>query len=481
MSALASQWLIETFLYTGALIALVLVLRRPVARYFGPQIAYALWALPGLRFIMPPLVLPASMAPAGDEAARLAMASTTLPAELALMDVLAPVWLLGAAVFLAWRVRGYGQMRRNVLTGACPAGESGTVRLVETAGVTAPVAFGVCDKVIALPPGFMAQHDRKARDLAIEHELAHHRGNDLLANILAQPVLALHWFNPLAWWGWRALRKDQETACDARVMAGRERAERAAYACVIASFAAGNRLALAAPMACPVLGEKSIIHRLRSLSMVEVSARRRRLGLAMLTVGALAVPATASVTYQQSDVLAVSPPPTAAPETAPMASQASQTQQPSQTLQSVALPPEPPLAPAAFRVPAVPPAPPHSAKPPAAPDVPLAPVPRNADFAADTVAKHAVSKVAPVAAPAQTVKLTVSAQAPSQMAMQCAGRDGMVICHGAQVSRVLVNLESDDAPTHRIFTRTIQIRRYTANIAPKTDDCESERHLGEEV
>ena len=37
------------------------------------------------------------------------------------------------------------------------------------------------------------------RELAIAHELAHHRGRDLLANMLAQAVLALHWFNPLAW------------------------------------------------------------------------------------------------------------------------------------------------------------------------------------------------------------------------------------------------------------------------------------------
>ena len=55
--------------------------------------------------------------------------------------------------------------------------------------VAAPVAFGVLDKVIALPPLFMAQPDIVARDLAIEHEVAHHRGNDLLANFAAQALL----------------------------------------------------------------------------------------------------------------------------------------------------------------------------------------------------------------------------------------------------------------------------------------------------
>ena len=56
-------WLLDTALYTGVLIAAVLVLRRPAARLFGPQLAYALWALPFLRLLLPPIVLPASLAP----------------------------------------------------------------------------------------------------------------------------------------------------------------------------------------------------------------------------------------------------------------------------------------------------------------------------------------------------------------------------------------------------------------------------------
>ena len=44
-------WLTDTFIYTGLLIAVVLVLRRPVARHFGPQTAYALWSLPLLRLM----------------------------------------------------------------------------------------------------------------------------------------------------------------------------------------------------------------------------------------------------------------------------------------------------------------------------------------------------------------------------------------------------------------------------------------------
>ncbi len=312
MTALIADWLIDTFVVTGLLNAAVLLVRRPVTRQFGPQVAYALWALPLLRMVMPPLVLPAWMAPSPEPLAAaghpggeplLVLVTDIAPAAappggLAPLALLVPLWLGGAAIFLFWRTRSYIGMRRALLAEARPVGETGRVRLVETPAVASPLAFGVFDQVVALPPRFMAHPDREARDLAIAHELAHHRGGDLVANIAAQPLLALHWFNPLAWAGWRAMRRDQEAACDARVVAGRGRTDRALYASVIAGFAASdNRAALAAPMACPVRGEKSIIHRLRSLAMSEIPARRRRYGLLAIGTLALGLPLTASISY----------------------------------------------------------------------------------------------------------------------------------------------------------------------------------------
>jgi len=343
-----TAWLIDTVLYTGLLIGLVLALRRPVGRFFGPQLAYALWALPFLRLLLPPIVLPASYAPetaaapvaaatesvaAAPEAAFGTVAATladpaalpaaefttaTAPAwEWAdLISPAASTWAGVALAFLAWRVITYRRMRGELLKGARPVGEIGRIRLVETRALAAPVAFGVLDKVIALPPGFMAQHDLAARDLAIQHEFAHHKGHDLLANMAAQALLALHWFNPLAWYGWRAMRRDQEAACDARVLAGRGREERIRYAALIAGIATGPRSldfkgALAAPMACPVLGERSIVHRLRSLSMSELSCRRRWAGRGLVAASALALPLTASISYAAANAQPTPPAPPA--------------------------------------------------------------------------------------------------------------------------------------------------------------------------
>ena len=324
-------FLFDTLLWTGALIALVMVLRRPVARLFGAGAAYALWFLPLARLVVPPFTLPSWMRPArdaqqeaepvfafGSDAIAMpvpdpgmaepsfVLAPVADVAPEAPVDLLTPLivlWLVGAAIMLVRRFWLYFQLRSELLTEARPVGEVGSIRLIETPAISGPMAFGVIDRVIALPDGFMASRERAQRDLAIEHELAHHRGGDLLVNMAVQPLFAIHWFNPVGWLGWHALRRDQEAYCDARVVASRSREDRATYAGIIAEFARRPaplpRPALAAPMACPVLGDKSIIHRLRSLSMSDISPRRRLAGRAAIASAFLAIPLTASICYAE--------------------------------------------------------------------------------------------------------------------------------------------------------------------------------------
>ena len=391
-----SSVLFDTLIWTAALIALVLVLRRPVTRWLGAPAAYALWLLPMLRLILPPIKLPAWAAPVKEAAPEtvpeiaslasepVAIALTepapaiadaaalvvdgpaqgesatslwTTMAALPLTEIALAVWLTGAGVFLYLRFSAYFRLRAELTQDAIEVGTTkgpfGTIRLIETPGTNAPLAFGVLDPVIALPPGFMAspnEEARAARDLALAHELEHHRGHDLLINVLAQPLFALHWFNPLGRYGWLALRRDQEAACDARVMACAPKEARALYAEVIASFAAGPNVApqrsLAAPMACPVLGDKSIIQRLRNLNMTDQSPNsptRKIASRLMLGAAVLALPLTASITY--AEVVAPAAP------SAPAAPQASFVK--SGLVPEAPEAPEAPLAPKAPEAPVV--------------------------------------------------------------------------------------------------------------------------------
>ncbi len=392
-----SAFLLDTLIWTAVLIVMVLIVRRPVTRWLGAPTAYALWALPMLRLILPPLHLPAWLGPADPQSGLVAadtldpmiaraMVDPELSRALAPMEPIAPtapvpasdwlsqmatlplaqivfgVWAAGFAGFLFFRFSAYLRLRSDLLERAREVGCAPPslrilppIRLIETPGTAAPLAFGVIDPVIALPPGFMAQPDRMSRDLALAHELAHHRGHDLLINVLMQPLFALHWFNPLSRYGWLALRRDQEAACDTRVIAARPRAERAQYAKVIASFAAGPNVALAASMACPVLGDKSIVQRLRNLKMTQLdtpSPSRRLAARALLFGGTLALPLTASITYAER----AAPEPPAAPAA------------PASAVDTAPQAPEPPVPPQPTELPA-PPAPPTPPAPNEAPSV----------------------------------------------------------------------------------------------------------------
>lgn len=402
------EWLTDTLFATGALMALVLVLRRPVARWFGPGAAYALWALPMIRLVLPPLALPRGLLPkielgvepltaaaagaqmtapvemAASAADFTAIPAAELPAVLPLepglleqvpwTTVALAVWLGGAVLFLVWRTVTYRWMRRDLLEGARLVAHSGAVRIVETPAINAPLAFGVRDKVIALPMGFLADVESETSDFAIAHEMEHHAGGDLLALIAMQPLFALHWFNPIGWAGWRAVRGDQEAACDARVMAGRSRAERASYGRLIASLAGGTRLGLAAPMAGPLAGDKPIIHRLKALARKDVSPARRVLARSLFALAIVAVPATATVSYAAMDEAdeAEAQAPAVPAHTSEQAEQAPV----AEALQNENSP-EPEVADEDISSPLAPlaPLPPLSAMPPVPPAPPAAPAP----------------------------------------------------------------------------------------------------------
>ena len=72
MTVLGLPLLGETLLMTALLIAAVLLLRRPAAAWLGPRFAYALWLLPALRLVLPPL-------PGGERVRRISRCGSGLP------------------------------------------------------------------------------------------------------------------------------------------------------------------------------------------------------------------------------------------------------------------------------------------------------------------------------------------------------------------------------------------------------------------
>ena len=250
-AASLAGWSIDALIASALLMAAVMLVRGPVRRAFGPQIAYALWALPALRLLLPPL-------PAGwwqtEAVAPVTRASETIVVYLtpvaratgpSLGTVVALGWGVGAALFLGWHLVRHTRFCRAVLSRGERVDECDGIQVIASAAAPGPLAFGVWRRYVAFPRDFAERYDADERALALAHELGHHERRDLLANWAALLVLALHWFNPLAWRAFRAFRADQELANDARVLARCDAAARHAYGRAIVKAAHGRAFSAA--------------------------------------------------------------------------------------------------------------------------------------------------------------------------------------------------------------------------------------------
>jgi len=335
-------WAFETFVATTVLMLLVLAIRAPVRKAFGPGVAYALWLLPVLRMLLPPLpggwglsqliapwtreaadappmivgvLNPAALPPevgasaltqisidAGGQHAAMALVPPTAVADgpsIALLVL--GLWAAGALVFLGHHLISHSRFCRNLLSRARVdrTVANGRVRVIETDAAHGPLAFGIWRKYVAFPRDFSERYDEQERDLALAHELGHHVRGDLIANWVALVVLAIHWFNPVAWRAFRAFRADQEMACDALVLNGRESALRHAYGRAIVKSAHGG----AVSAACHLHTINELKGRLRMLSNNRKSSPTRiaagLVGVSALTLAALGLTASGTQAAEQ--------------------------------------------------------------------------------------------------------------------------------------------------------------------------------------
>ncbi len=328
-------WLADTLLATSLLILLVLLVRRPVAQLCGPRLAYALWALPAARLILPPLpspwfagdVAPTAMNalptmemttpwlfsadPVLAAASDAIMSVSRLVSAEALLAAIALLWAGGAAVAMTRLWLAHRRMLAS-LDDAELVEWHGSVRLYRSAAVTGPLAFGLMAPAIVLPDDERLPLTDAERALAIRHELAHHSRGDLWANAFAVLFAALHWFHPLIGRAWRAFRFDQEAACDTTVLDRSTPAEKALYARTLAKAATGRASAFASPL----IGQERLKERLFMLAQPPASVLRRRTGAALAVISALGLLALTASPVSADPAVPAPPAPPAAPAVA---------------------------------------------------------------------------------------------------------------------------------------------------------------------
>ena len=335
-----SGWAFAMIVATTMLMAVVLMLRGPVARAFGPHAAYALWALPALRMAMPslpgwglfsvfhfaarrvsggPADLPGAPRMANEGTANVPLAPGEAIHWFAHWPtILLAVWLGGAVVWFGWQMLRYHRFLARALRSAELMGSECGIDVLLTGEVDGPVAAGVIRRRIFLPAAFMTRYSAAERRCALLHEAAHHDRHDIAANLVALVVLALHWWNPLAHRAYKAFRADQELACDATVLADVASDERHAYGSAVVKSASARMPGVA----CALSHKDEIKRRLRNMAAPQLGARRMWAGVAVAaaTIGAglmvtasgyaaQVAPATVASAEIRTDADAVSPEP----------------------------------------------------------------------------------------------------------------------------------------------------------------------------
>ena len=168
-----------------------------------------------------------------------------------LLSILGVIWLIGTILLLAFGVERYISIYRALKEAIrIKEWKKYPVMVSDVSGV--PMSFGIFHPGIYVPVSFdesVKIYDRdgqekkpvftdKQKEMILWHETMHLRHLDPLWKVVSFVMVAIHWWNPLAWISVRCMNQDLEMACDEAVLAQIGQKERGEYANTLLGFAA---------------------------------------------------------------------------------------------------------------------------------------------------------------------------------------------------------------------------------------------------
>lgn len=310
---MASEWidlLVRVNLAIAAGVAVVMALRPLARRYFGARIAYGLWLLP---------LAAAAMCFAPQRVEHVVLEPVSVPlgqaAPVAIETVAAQppylLWAWIAGALLSLIVLALRQARFTLALGRLHKREDlgHHVRGAESCE-HGPAVIGVLRPIIITPADFDSRFDAEERRIVLAHERAHMAQGDPWINVLVVLLQCVNWFNPFVHIGARALRVDQELACDAAVLAQSDGIRRR-----YAEAMLKTHIAASAPIGCawPPSDLNALKERIAMLKRNLPSRTQTLLGGAAIIVATAGVAAAAWAAQPARIVTTVA---TAAPVTA---------------------------------------------------------------------------------------------------------------------------------------------------------------------
>jgi len=227
-------------------VLLLAMLRPLLLRLGGAPLAYRSWWL--LPLVLIALCLPLPPLPMGNMLPAIGLVALPdtsvprIPDMLSWPALLSMAWWVGIGVSMLrnWRA----QRRFESGMGTLRPRADGSWQASADPGL--PALVGLWQPRIVVGPRFDAQFDAVERELVLQHERHHLRHGDHWANGLLLLARCVFWFHPLLPWAARRFLRDQELACDARILEAHPTLRRP-YAMALLKVQGAPA---AAPMAC---------------------------------------------------------------------------------------------------------------------------------------------------------------------------------------------------------------------------------------
>lgn len=253
-------------------LAVGLLLMLPVGALLGPDFRveqprlFPAWVQP----VVPDPIHPRAASPLELPAGTVSRPSGAAPSVFTLPMVLLAGYGLGVGAVLSHLLAGLMTLRRWTVE-ARPvwhplwaaaydrarlrSGVRADVPLLSSADIPETMGWGLRRPVILIDPRTLARDEQA--EAVLGHEMAHVARRDWLALLLGRLMLALFWFNPLAWLLNRRMLEEAEAAADMTAVA---RLDPAFYAQTLLAHALSPRL-LALP-ATPMAGSSALGRRI---------------------------------------------------------------------------------------------------------------------------------------------------------------------------------------------------------------------------
>ena len=168
-------------------------------------------------------------------------------------NVFAAIWLAGLVIMVAYGTISYYMLCLKMRK----SGKVGN-NIYKSGKISSPFVLGLIKPKIYLPP--MLKNNEL--DYILLHEQTHIGRRDHIIKLGAYFVLALHWFNPLAWVAFLLMEKDMEMSCDEIVLRQLGGEIKKDYSLTLLSLATNHHAVAASPLA---FGEGSTKERVKNV------------------------------------------------------------------------------------------------------------------------------------------------------------------------------------------------------------------------